>query len=107
MYSHMVHVERQGLQDWNIAVQLPGERRTAHTYYNSPHVKVDAYLEETGHEGMETWYCRDEASANALAKHLAVNLPGRNINVYALKSVARTAPTAPVLTEYSEKGLVP
>ncbi len=107
MYSHMVHVERQGLMDWNIAVQLPGERRMMYTYYNATHVKVDADLEETRHEGMETWYCRDEASANALAKHLAVNLPGRNINVYALKSVARTAPTAPVLTEYSEKGLVP
>ena len=107
MYSHMVHVERQGLQSCTISIQLPGERPTTHTYYNSVHVKVDTYLEETGHENMETWYCRDEASANALAKHLAIKLPGRNINVYALKSVARTSPTPPVLTEYSEKGLVP
>lgn len=107
MYSHMVHVERQNLQEWNIATQLPGERRQMYTYYNANHVKVDSDLDETGHEDMETWYCRDENSANQLAKHLAIKCPGRNINVYALKSVARTAPTPPVLTAYSEKGLVP
>ena len=107
MYSHMVHVERKDLQDWNISITLPGVRRQMLTYFNSYTAKVNGNLEEHGHEDMETWYCRDEASANVLAQHLAIECPGRNINVYALKSVARTAPTAPVLTPYNEKGLVP
>lgn len=108
MYSHMVHVQREGLQGWNIRVNVPGQIRQAiYEYYNSETVNVEARLREHDHHDMETWYCRDEASANALAMHLAGNLPGRKINVYKLEAVAQTAATPPVLNKYSEKGLLP
>lgn len=108
MQAFLVHVEREGLRDWQILMHDHGaDRVRASRYYNSEEVEIDANIESRSPQNMETWYCDDETTATNLAEHFARIMPGRNINVYKLVSVARSASTPPTISKYTEKGLLP
>lgn len=75
--------------------------------YNGSVAKVDGVLAEDQHENMETWYAPNLESAEAMAGELAKRKPGRTILVLELKSIAQTAATPPVISKYTQKGVLP
>jgi len=108
MKPWLVHIERLDIDEWTINTTAPDADRVTHArYYNCHEVEIEAMLSNHQEEQMETWYCADEESAQLLAKHFARKLPGRNINVYEIRSVVRSAPSEPAVAKYTAKGLVP
>jgi acylphosphatase len=108
MYAFLVHVEREAVMDWSINVNPdPMSRRTVYNYGNAERVKVEGRIDNPRSADVETWYAIDEKTAEALAKKLASEVPGRHINVYKLCSVSVSNPTPAITSSYSEKGLVP
>ncbi len=110
MYPFIVHVERVDLQPWDVLVNQPGQRNSLVRVANSYNVNVKANMDNYEHSNcakFETWYCDTRQKADALANKLARELPGRNILVLELKTVTQTMATEPVVSNYSERGLVP
>jgi len=108
MYPYIVHVERKDIASWDIQVPNPVRGRPDLVrYHNSYSAKVDANIENGNYHTMETWYCRDRASADALAALFASELPGRNILVLKLETVTSCAAAPATVSVYSEKGLLP
>lgn len=107
MYRWLVHVERKDMREWEVNVSLPGQRGRSYIYWNSETTDVDKDLDWTTPSTVETWYCTDEAAAKALALKISTEVVGRNVNVYQLVQVARCQPSAPIITPYTEKGLIP
>jgi|SRR6266850_2355229 len=103
MYSFLVHVVRPSAIDWRI--NTPDG---AVIVANKEVVEVKSSLHNSGEEAeMETWYARDEATANALAKHLSSQKP--NTDVYVLKTIgiAKSIPQKPTMSAVTDKGVVP
>ena len=106
MHEYIVHIIRKDLRDWGLDVSIPGERTRAYTFLNSEDVYVKGNLDQEPQK-METWYCLDEISAAKLAMHLAAKCPGSSVGVYKVTHIARTPAVAPVLSAFTEKGLMP
>lgn len=108
MQPYLVHVERKGLMNWDLEFIPPGQtRHRMYRYANSHTAKVDGHIDRDDPSEMETWYANNEESANALALYLTTKRPDCNVNVYKLTAVSRTTVQPPVLTPYTERGLVP
>ena len=107
MYPYLVHIERQDIRDWVLRVTTTNGRALDVRYHNTRHVKLDATIDGEEASRMETWYCRNLAEAELLAFDLAKEVSGRAVYVTELKSIAQTAATPPIISKYTEKGLVP
>jgi hypothetical protein len=109
MYEYIVHLERDNTIDWMLSTGIPGQRAVNYRFYNSESVKINETIHEcTEFPGnMETWYSHTLETAELLAAKIAVQNPGRSVNVYELKSVQISQSTPPVKARYTEKGLVP
>ncbi len=103
MYQYLVHVVRTAAFDWDL-LSVRGARIRA---FNSQKAVVNGQIDHGEAKEMETWYCKDEVNANALADVLARQCPGKPIYVMKLASVYQTTPGDPVVSVMSEKGLVP
>lgn len=107
MFDYIVHVVRNHLRDYALEVTIPEQRIRVYTYWNSNHASVKADIDDPDPAGMETWYCDDLTAAQQLALHLATKRPGYSIGVYKITHVARCPAMAPVISTYTEKGLLP
>jgi hypothetical protein len=107
MNGFLVHVERRDLIEWSIQTNLRGERAAHNRYTNCHRVRLDAELSEEEASPMETWYADSLASANALARKISNEVPGRMVNVYQLINVFQSTTNPPTMATYSERGLVP
>lgn len=103
MHKYMVHIEREGLMDWRVRLTGLGNQIA----FNTSNIKVESNIDNVRLSGMETWYCDDPTVAEELAKKIAVECPGRKVNVYTLNSVTVSTASPAVTSEFNEKGLVP
>ena len=107
MYTHIVHVMRKEVTEFILGTNLEGERNREYRYFNSFNARVDGGIDSNRPSEMETWYARNAVEANALARRLAADVPGREVCVYALATQFLAPPGVPVQSEYSERGLLP
>jgi hypothetical protein len=107
MFEYIVHVVRSHLRDYALEVTIPEQRARVYTYWNSNHVYVKGSIDTENVAEMETWYCDDLHAAQQLALHMASKCPGASVGVYKISHVARSPALAPVISAYTEKGLLP
>lgn len=109
MYTHLIHLERKDIREWMLNVRIDNERTPGLRYYNSTHPKIDCFIpdEETNPAKAETWYSNDEYEANFLARKMAYDNPGCNVNIYKLVNVHKSSASLPAKAIMTEKGLVP
>lgn len=109
MNPYLVHIERSGQARQEIAMEDPSRpgRVVSGRAYGPYRVKVEYDHDIHDFAAAETWQCESMAAAEMLARELAKARPGQNVLVCELKSVAVCQPTAPVVTTYSDKGLLP
>jgi len=107
MNQFIVHVERNNLAHHTVLINEPGQRLREARFTNIFSIELKGCVENDMISSMETWYADTMENAEQLARILAKECPGRNINVYELKSVTKSLPGDPIRSIYNEKGLVP
>ena len=110
MYPYVVHIMREGAQGFRVAVEIEPGRLSNRDFAQAHHVEIDVNLDimmPNKHHEFETWYAYDVNTAEALAKKLAQESPLSSVMVLKLCSVAQTAPSVALISNYTEKGLLP
>lgn len=107
MYQFLVHVEREHITRWDMAVPQDG-RSVANHYYNAESVKID-YAMGNGRNDVdaETWYCADRRTADALATRFAKEKPTRQIYILETVGIAQATVSEPTISAVSQKGVLP
>lgn len=107
MYSHLVHLEREDICQWQIEVGPRRGRTLVNAFTNFRELDIPR-LEAMRNPGdMDCWYVEGLEAAELLADEIAQKNPGRNVLIYTLQSVTLAAAAAPSRAAYTEKGLVP
>jgi hypothetical protein len=108
MYNYVVHIEREHLDQWQIAVPDPMRGRDSIiNYYQSGTVKIDYSLGGKGEAEAETWYCQTKAAAEMLAMKLAKDRPNRAIYIMETIAMAQATSNDPIISQVSQKGVLP
>ena len=108
MYPYLVHVEREHVTRWDMAVPGEAGRNQIMHFFNQERVEVD-YSMGNGRNDVEaeTWYCADRKSADALALRFAKEKPGRQIYVVETVSISQSTASEPTVSAVSQKGVLP
>lgn len=105
MYPYVLTSTKQDINDW-LYLGVDGRNKLA---FVPRRVTINCNLNEDGEDfyKLGTWYCRTKTEAKELAKVLASRLPGTEIQIFKLDSIAKAPAAAAVFANYSEKGLIP